>query len=256
MNVLINAHYHIKMQALISGGLVAFGLGGLLRWTTHFEDDIVENIDDISYRDFVKEVKTGDLILTSSTELTSITRMFTNSLWSHCGIAYWGDDGKLYEWSAHSETEHVLNSRGEFDCSGAQLVPVEYLAALNGSVFWRRVDMKESQRSYVKKAIDAIAYKIRFSTLTEFMVYLGSPFAALFDGVGGGMACSHVVAATYIGAGVMDIDRKLSQYTPKSFSDIGDALWKVNTAPIKMVVGYDATTLVRLQNSPVRLRKK
>lgn len=237
-----------KMQAaLLSGGLIALSLGGLLRCVTHLEDDIIEDTETIPFNKFIKEVKNGDLILTSSTELTSVTRMVTNSLWSHCGIAYWGDDGKLYEWSAHSDTEHVLNSKGEFDSSGAQLVPLEYLVGLNGSVFWRRIDMTEIQRTFVKKAVDALAYKIRFSTLSEFMVYLGSPFATIFDGIGGGMACPHVVAATYIGAGVMGIDRKLSQYTPKSFSDAGTALWKVNVAPIKMVVGYDATSLIRLK---------
>lgn len=244
--------------AILSGGIVALGLGGLARWATHLEDSIIEDIQSIPYRDFIKTVKTGDLILTSSTEITSMTRMVTNSLWSHCGIAYWGPDprtGKrsLYEWSAHSDTEHVLNSKGEFDCSGPQLVPLEFLASLNGSVFWRRVDMTEEQRAFVDKAVEVMAYKIRFSTLAEFMVYLGKPFSSLCDGMGGGMACPHVVASTYIGSGVIDLDRNLSQYTPKSFSDIGDALWSVNVAPTKMVVGYDATSLVSL---PARLHKK
>lgn len=238
-------------EAIFSGSIIALILGGLSRWVTHMDDTIVEDIQTVPFREFIKTVKTGDLILTSSTELSSMTRMVTNSLWSHCGIAYWNDDPKtgerkLYEWSAHSENEHVLNSRGEFGSSGPQLVSLDFLVGLNGSVFWRRVDMSDEQRSNVAIAVEAMAYKIRFSSLTEFMVYLGKPFSSIYDGFGGGMACSHVVAATYIGCKVIDLDRNLSQYTPKSFSDIGDALWNVNVAPIKMVVGYDATSLVRL----------
>ena len=235
-------------NALIGGGLVALSLGNLVRLASHWEDDIVEDVDTVSYKDFISCVKTGDLLLTSSTEISSITRAFTDSLWSHCGIAYWAfdpDSGTkaLYEWSSHCKEENVLNSRGVFGTGGPQLVPVEFLASMAGAVFWRRVDMDDAQRQCVQRAVDALAYKVRFSATSEFLVYCG---LSVFDGFGGGMACSHVVASTYGGGGVVDLKSNLSQYTPKSFSETGNAAWTVNVAPTKMVGGYDATTLIRL----------
>jgi hypothetical protein len=232
-------------QAIFRGGLIALTLGGLARWVTHLDDDAVTDINTINYKTFINTVNTGDLLLTSSTEVSSPTRNYTNSLWSHCGIAYWLDN-KLYEWSAHGESEQVLNSLGFEGYSGPQLVPVDFLASLSGAVFWRKVGMSEVQRSFVGKAVAKLAYKLQFSSKREFLVYLGRPWVSMFDGVGDGMACPHVVAATYGGAGVIDIDRRLSQYTPKSFCDVGDAKYRVRVGPIKMVLGYDTTTLVNL----------
>lgn len=230
-----------------AAALVALALGGLAQWATHYDDSVTEDMNAVTYKDFVASVHTGDLLLTSSTEISSITRMFTNSLWSHCGIAYWEGD-RLYEWSAHNETEGLLNSRSEHGRGGPQLVPLEYLVSAAGSVFWRRVDMTEEQRGRVGEAVHKLGYSdIGFSMLPEFLVYLGIPFVSLFDGFGGGLACPHVVAATYAGAGCMDLRGPLSTYTPKSFSDVGDALWKVNVAPTKMVLGYDTTNLINIK---------
>jgi hypothetical protein len=230
---------------LLRASLVTLALGSAAQAITYLDDKMGDGWDvpSISYRDFMAQVQTGDLILTSSTSITSMTRMWTHSLWSHVGMVY--RDDKLYEWSAHNESESMTNSRGVV-CGGPQLVPLENLVAESGTVFWRRVNMTTEQRANINDVVDRLAYKLQFSDNVEFLSYLGWPFSRIFAGYGGGMACPHVVAATYMAVGVMNLDRDISIYTPESFSDTGDAKWNVPVGLTNMVVGFDTTSLVHL----------
>lgn len=228
---------------------IGFALGEAVQALTYLDDKIGEGWDvtkSVPYRDFKANVKTGDLLLQSSTSITSMTRMWTRSLWSHVGMAYIDEQsGILYEWSAHNESEGVSNSLGVV-CGGPQLVPLERMAAESGTVFWKPVRMSEFQRHGIGSVVGNLAYKLKFSDNVEFLSYLGWPFSKIFAGYGGGMACPHTVAATYTAVGVITLDRDISLYTPESFSDSGDAKWNVPVGLTNMVVGFDATSLVRL----------
>lgn len=230
--------------------LVGMGLalGEAIQTLTYLDDHIAEGWDvpkSVPYREFAGLVRTGDLILTSSTSITSMTRMFTKSLWSHVGMAYVGGDGRLFEWSSHNGSENIDNSAGVV-CGGPQLVPMERLAAESGTVFWRPVRMTDAQRDAVPAVVEKFAYRLRFSDNVEFLSYLGWPFSKIFAGYGGGMACPHIVASTYASVGALMLDRDISLYTPESFSDTGDARWIVPVGITSMVMGFDATRLVRL----------
>jgi len=130
---------------------------------------------------------------------------------------------------------------------GPQLVPMEVLVAYSGTVFWRSVEIDETQRQVgIGKVVDQMAYKLKFSSNIEFLSYIGWPFSSLFEGYGGGMACPHVVAATYGAIGALNLDRNMTLYTPESLSDTGDAKWLVPVGLTNMVVGFDATSLIKL----------
>jgi hypothetical protein len=235
-------------RILLPASIITVALGKIAESITYLDDSIGEGWDvhSVPYSEFKSKVKTGDLILTSSTSIMSITRLWTKSLWSHTGIAYIRKkDGKLYEWSSHNEKEKIANTLGVV-CGGPQLVQMDQLAAENGTIYWRPVNMEDKQRDAIDKVITDFAYKLHFSDGLELLSYAGWPFSKIFAGYGGGMACTHIVAATYTAIGVMNLDRDISLYTPESFSDSGDAKWNVSVGLTKMVVGYDTSRLVNL----------
>jgi hypothetical protein len=244
------------MMAVAAAAIVAASVGRIAQAISYLDDGIGEGDDvqlSVPYSEFEREARDGDLLLTSSTEITSMTRMVTSSLWSHTGMVYRVGD-VICEWSAHNESEEIGNTIG-IPSGGPQLVPVENLVAVSGTVFWRpALALSDAQRAGVGSVVRQLAYKLRFSDSIEFLAYAGWPFSKIFAGYGGGMACPHVVAATYAAIGALDLDRNLALYTPESFSESGDALWKPRDlfGGIRMVVGYDATRLIRLP----RLSKK
>jgi hypothetical protein len=238
---------------ILRASLIVAVLGKIAGALTYLDDSMGEgwDVESVPYSQFSAEVKTGDLLLTSSTSVYSINRMMSNSLWSHVGMAYRGDDGIIYEWSAHNSVEDIDNSKG-INWGGPQLVPLDHLVAESGTVFWRPVVLTEDQRSHIGMLVDKFAYKLPFSNYAEFLSYLGWPFSKFFAGYGGGMACPHIVALTYVSIGAIRLDRDISLYTPESLSDTGDAKWNAPVGITSMVVGFDATRLVRL---PVTSKK-
>ena len=243
-------------SSLLRASVIALAFGKAAHTLTYLDDSMAEGFGagSVSYRDFVEQVQNGDLILTSSTSVTSINRIMTGSLWSHVGMAYVAKDGRIYEWSAHSSNEVIDNSNG-IPCGGPQLVPLDRLVAESGAVFWRPVNMAEDQRAGIGPIVKKLAYKLPFSDNVEFLSYLGWPFSKMFAGYGGGMACPHIVAATYATVGAIDLDRDVSLVTPESFSETGDAKWNVSVGRTSMVVGFDATRLVKIPPLIIRDKK-
>ena len=235
------------LRTVMGGSLVALALGKVALKLTYLEDSFGEGFGagSISYKDFAGLVRSGDLILTSSTLVTSMNRMMTGSLWSHVGTAYIANDGRIYEWSAHNSNEVMDNSNGTA-CGGPQLVPLDRLVAESGTAFWRPVRMSEEQRAGIEPIVKKLAYKLPFSDNVEFLSYLGWPFSRMFAGYGGGMACPHIVAATYAAIGAIELDRDVSLFTPESFAETGDVKWNVPVGQTSMVVGFDATRLVNI----------
>lgn len=228
------------------------------RYISYLDDGIADGDDvplSVPYSEFERDALDGDLLLTSSTEITSMTRMYTHSLWSHVGVLYRAPpSGIICEWSAHNESENIGNT-AEFVCGGPQLVPVENLVAVSGTVFWKpALLLSANQRAGIASVVRQLAYKLRFSSNVEFLAYAGWPFSSLLAGYGGGLACPHVVAATYAAIGALELDRNLALYTPENFSDTGDAKWVSRDmfGATRMVVGYDSTRLIKLP----RLSKK
>lgn len=233
---------------ILGSALVLYGLGKAAHRFTFMGEDIMAggNVESVSYSTFRERAKTGDLVLTSSTAITSVSRMVTQSIWSHCGVVWQDRDGSLYEWSSHSEGEGVPNTIGR-PFGGAQLVPLDYLASDNGTIYWRPIGLNAAQRKCVDKMVDEFKYGVKFSDTPEFLSYFGPIMAKAFNGFGAGMACSHLVATTYIAANAIALDRHITQYTPKTFSDSGDAEWLVEVSErVKMVVGFDTSRLISL----------
>lgn len=240
---------------IAAAALVAASIGHVASRLSYLDDGIGEGDDvqlSVPYSEFYQYARDGDLLLTSSTCITSLTRMVTRSLWSHVGIVYRAplDTGKdlICEWSAHNSSEMITNTSGRV-CGGPQLVPLEHLVAESGTVFWRpALALSEFQRSRVAGIVQQLAYKIRFSSGLEFLAYAGWPFSEIFAGYGGGMNCTHIVAATYAAMGALELDRNLALYTPESLSETGDAQWRPHDlfGAARMVVGYNATSLIKL----------
>jgi len=232
--------------------------GGIAHALTYISDDIAvmpNSIKSVDFENFEASARTGDLLLTSSTAITSVSRIITGSLWSHCGILYiendtdgFGETVKnrqqqqlaMYEWSSHSPSEQVYDRNGARGVNGTQLVPLSYLAADNGTIFWRPLGLSEDQRRDVAAVARRMYGKIAFSEPLSFAAYIGGPMAHVFNDYGIGMACPHVVASTYAFAGALLLDRPLTQYTPETFSDTGDALWAVDVGKTRMVTNFDA----------------
>ena len=234
-------------RLVIGGGLLAMAVGSLGKALTYMGDDLEcgEEVESVRYSEFEARAKTGDLILTS---YPSITRAFTKSMWSHCGMV-WREtepDGRIYEWSSHMESEGVLNTVGE-PRGGTQLVPMDYLASDNGAVFWRHVALGPERRRRVREFVDLLKYQVDFSSLPELAVFLGPIGASLFSDFGTGMTCSHIVAATYLAAEALTLDRSISRFSPETFSPTGDASWLVPVAErVSMVVGFDMKSLISI----------
>lgn len=236
------------MEHILGGGLLAMAVGGLGKAITYLGDDIDSPngpVSSVSYTEFKRKAKTGDMIFTSCP--TSISRVFTKSMWSHCGMV-WRDPetDEIYEWSSHMADEGLPNSSGE-KFGGTQLVPLFHLAADNGTVYWRPIHLSSAQRKKVYEFVEKTKYKVEFSSYPEFAAYLGRIPAKLFNGFGTGMVCSHTVAATYLFADALALDRHLTQFAPETFSPSGDASWTVPVAPcVSMVVSYDMSELISL----------
>lgn len=234
---------------LLGGGVATLAVSGIAHLLSHLGDDLGA-MDSVSYHEFAARSRTGDLILTSNPSVLTISRVVTRSGWSHCGILVKDEaSGKFFEWSAHSSDEEVLNSRGTRGFGGAQLVPLEYLASDNGTVFWRPVPgMGEREREKLTKAIEALAYQVKFPDGAEFAAFLGGPFSSALNDLGEGMACSQLVALSYMAAGAIASDRNISQFSPSSFSaEEGDAAWLVTpSARAYMLSGFDTSGLLTI----------
>lgn len=191
----------------------------------------------VSFSDFAARAQTGDLILTSCPEITSLVRFFTPSPWSHSGIIIRKENGKLYEWSSHTASEQLRNSNGTVGVGGPQLVPIEEVAMTGGGLYWKRLRTPPQAQRSIIQCTNKLGYSCPFSSIIEFLAYLGLPWRRAFSGYGSGYACSHIVAITYAQAGLIDLNKHISLYVPNDFSDSGSVKWKVPISPLKMVIG-------------------
>lgn len=223
-------------------------VGGLGKAITYLGDDIDSPngpVSSVSFTEFKKKARTGDMIFTACP--TSVSRVFTKSMWSHCGIV-WRDPttNDIYEWSSHMAGEGLPNTlKAKF--GGAQLVPLYHLAADNGTVYWRPIYMTKEQRKKVNEYVEKMKYQVEFSAYPELAAYLGPIPAKIFNGFGTGMVCSHIVASTYLYADVLALDRHVTQFAPETFSPSGDASWNVPVCPhVSIVVSFDMSKLISL----------
>jgi hypothetical protein len=233
---------------MLAGSATALVLGGLAHALTyHISDDLIETSETVAFSNFMEEVKTGDLILVSSNSISSVTRFVTRSIWTHCGVVIRGTDERLYEWSSHSAREEVPNTLGII-WDGAQITPLEHLASDYGALFWRQLLLKKWQRMRIAQVVNEMAYRVPFSEKPQFAAYAGGLLGEALKGYGEGLACSHMVATTYMAADAIALDRDLTMYVPDTFSDVGNANWLVPVSTTRMVVGFDTSNLVKLSS--------
>lgn len=217
-----------------------------LQMLTRLEDAEESDKESVNYSEFREAVKTGDILLSSSTELNSVTRWVTGSPWSHCGLAYVDPkDGKIYEWSAHCEEEGLISRKG--GCyGGAQLIEVNQLIATSGSLFWRPIDSSKSNRRKISRVIEAWDKTPScFPSYGEFVIdfmMMGSKSCY------GKLVCSQVVAATLASCDVIELTgKKLHKCVPMDFSEEGNSVsWNRTPSNTRCIVGCDSSQLVDL----------
>jgi hypothetical protein len=236
------------MDFLLGGSLTALAISGITGAFLFLGDDLERN-PSVPWHVFCEKARTGDVILTSNTSVLTVSRVVTRSAWTHCGILYRDEEsGSLYEWSAHTAAEGVINERGDTSEGGAQLVPLEFQASSYGGFFWRPMrEFRKRERARLSESIKALAHQAEFSDLYELGALLGGPFASAFNGSSGGMLCSHVVALSYMAAGAIANDRHITQFVPDTFGPDGDAAWLLPVSPVAYsVTGCDTGRLIKL----------
>lgn len=219
------------------GYLVAYMANKL----SNYDDDIINGVtDSVRFCDFKARAKTGDVILISNTQVSSLTRPIKETLWTHAGILIRVGD-EFFEWSCHSDAEEIPNVLNVF-YSGTQYVNLDMLIAQNGTIFWCQIDLTDEQRSKVQKYAQSMAYKYSFSSLIEFASYIDG-LSTYFSDYGSRLNCAQAVALNYVYAGVISIKKHISQIKPGDFAD-GDGIeWLANCQPPRMLIGYVPSTI-------------
>ena len=241
------------MDLLLPVAAAAIIAGGTLMRLSYMEDDGSEGAIPISFGQFKRIAKSGDLIFTSSIHITStITRSFMGSQWSHCGMVYVGNDSTIYEWSSHRLGEGLRAYDGRVH-DGPQLIPISNLAS---TIYFCPVKCDHTK-------VANLIYKLSRAEDMPFVDILGLMGCAFFMpsiDTGMGVTCAQMVALTYMACGLLVIDRPLTNYIPQSFSPIGgDAVWRCKVSPKLYVVFVDGRARkinLRRPFSLLRLKNK
>lgn len=217
------------MSESIKISLVSVLLAGLGKFFMDAFDNIGEGAEVYSstFKNFRSKSKTGDLILTSATTLTSVTRFVTTSLYSHVGVIY-KKGTIIYEWSSHSTAEQLGNG------SGTQLNRIEDIIANSGQIFWCPIEIDEEKARRIEEYIGASLQKMDFPSIFSFISYGKGPFSKLSDEMT--VNCAQLVALTYLAADAIEIDRYIGYYTPSSFVDGDNVKWRVNRSKKTYVI--------------------
>jgi hypothetical protein len=211
------------MEVLLPMAVAAVIGGELLMRISYMEDDDNDMAIPLSFDEFYSKAETGDLVLTSGIHASSvITRSFMASQWSHCGIVYKSKDGNIYEWSSHRIGENIRSCDGKIH-DGPQLIPIQNLGS---TVYLCKV---QCNRTRMINTIGKLMSSLTTMPFIDVLSLIGCAFSTPSLDTGMGVTCAQLVALTYYSAGVLLIDRPLTNYIPDTFSPQGDAAWKCVT---------------------------
>lgn len=168
----------------------------------------------------LEEARSGDLVLFAGRGLISATiRFFTRSRWTHVGLVLRADDGELLLLESTNTGESSDIGLGR-PVRGVQLVRLaDKLAAYDGAVALRRLEMDERPPGF-DEAVRDIATLWRYRGYKDFTTTL------LLDLLSANrrpqrvhrLFCSELVAETYKRLGIMCRRARSSRYVPGDFA--------------------------------------
>lgn len=171
-------------------------------------------------RQILDEAMTGDIVLFAGRGLVSGTiRLFTRSRWTHVGMVLRGDDGELLLLESTNTDEAPDTVLGR-PVRGVQVVRLaEKLAAYDGAVALRRLELDERPPAF-DEAVRDIALLWRYRGYKDFTATL------LLDLLSANrrpqrvhrLFCSELVAETYKRLGIMCRKVRSSRYVPGDFA--------------------------------------
>lgn len=205
----------------------------------------------VSYDSFLKNSRTGDVLLALSRELSSIpTRIYSEMPWTHVGLVcrtrISGSKVMVTEFSGHNPTEEIYriaprSGRGMVLGDGVGLYDLDDFYMNNGGIYWRplRLELESDE----KKIADSIKTMLscepqRFCDISEILA--SSLFGTHFSG---GVVCSTAVAIALYSANILKLDKKISSYIPCDFAR--DDIWNLTVPPPRpfCIVGYESKAI-------------
>lgn len=213
--------------------------------------DIMDNIRCVSYDYFIKNVKTGDILLAASKSASaSYTRVWTGEPWTHVGLACRYTDSsrsiKVAEFGGHNPTEGVYNLSIDSDKrkvlgNGVGLYDLDMFPLFYGGLYWRplssatdedRGRIRDSMRKFL--TLRDLNESPNFSSIPEVISSLMFNEKSSSNSV----LCSTVVALTLLDSGIVVLKKNIKDYLPHDFAE--DPGWKMRIQPDmpKYVLGY------------------
>lgn len=186
-----------------------------------------------TYEEFARRVRVGDVILAASSRrpLLAGTCMATGTAWTHAGIVAVVDGGDTLELAASP-------------CNGVSMRQIKDFVVHTGSIWCRHFDgvAGATLARSVERASGALRGRTGFNSDPVSLANCVSPsgMPSFGDAVHGqmGLTCAQTAAIILADAGVLALDRDISRYLPCTFSDAGDAAWKMRPSPVTLVVGW------------------
>lgn len=139
----------VSYAAVVSATLAGIGifLGGKYVNYVVSSGDLVDDCETVTYDHFLKNARTGDILLGASKEISAMpTRLYTRSPWTHVGLVCRMRDRtdpgsiNIVEYSGHNPTEEIYK-RGygvsKVLGDGVGLYGLDDLFANNGNIYWR-----------------------------------------------------------------------------------------------------------------------
>jgi len=203
----------------------------------------------VTYDDFLRRARTGDILLAASKELSAIpARIYSDEPWTHVGLVArikrtGSEELTVVEFSGHNPSEEIykvnadVNDRRMVLGDGVGLYDLDDFYTNNSGIYWRPLEGATARdRTRISETIKLLltSNEQKFCSTAEVIA------ASLFGGCfGGGVLCSTVVAIALHNAGVIQLQKEVSRYLPCDFaSDLG---WNLEKPPVKplYVLGYE-----------------
>ena len=174
--------------------------------------------------DIRKKIQTGDIILFSGKGgISAGIKWFTNSKWSHVGMAL-----KLVDWDAillweSTTLGNVKDIMSGTERKGVQLVPLsDRLQKYNGEVsirFLQGIDRTDTMKNLLRELrAEVKGRKYEKSEIELIKSAYDGPFGTNIEDLST-LFCSELVAEAYQRIGILSHDIPSNEYTPNDFSD-------------------------------------
>lgn len=196
------------------------------------DGSFADAFEPVSYDDFARNARTGDILLAASKELSAVpTRMFSSQPWTHvglvCRVRLGGSDNiTIAEFSGHNPSEEIYMLNADIADTrrvpgdGVGLYDLDDFFENNGGIYWRPLDLpSEDGRTRIARVIRSMldANHQKFCNIPN--IVMANVFGIRFGD--GGVVCSTVVAIALHSSGILPLKKEVSKYLPCDFADDG-----------------------------------